>query len=77
MTAQIFIPTAELAIPTGISIYETNEEIEIQLLTAEMKIRKYSERFIKPSTLFYAFYLLTHYLVFLLKKKKIFFHLFF
>ena len=43
MTAQIFIPTAELAIPTGISIYETNEEIEIQLLTAEMKIRKYSE----------------------------------
>ena len=72
VTAQLFIPTAELAIPIGISIYEANEEIEIQLLTAEMKIRKYSEQFIKPSTLFKAFYVLTHYLVFLLKKKFFF-----
>ena len=34
MIAQIFIPTTELAIPTGTPTSETNAEIEAQPLTA-------------------------------------------
>ena len=41
--AQIFIPTTELAIPTGTPTNEVNAEIETQPLTAEMKIRKRSQ----------------------------------
>ena len=40
MTAQIFNPNPELVIPTGMSTNDANAEIETQLLTAEMKIRK-------------------------------------
>ena len=37
--AQIFNPTAELAIPTGTSTNEANAEIETQPLTAEIKTK--------------------------------------
>ena len=40
VTAQIFNPNPELVIPTGMSTNDANAEIETQLLTAEMKIRK-------------------------------------
>ena len=38
--AQIFSPTAKLAIPTGIPANEANTEIETQPLMAEIKTRK-------------------------------------
>ena len=37
MIAQIFIPTAELVIPTGIATNEANEEIETQPVIFETK----------------------------------------
>ena len=40
--AQIFNPLAELVIPTGIPSKEAKLEIEIDLVTAEAKIRKCS-----------------------------------
>ena len=40
MIAQIFIPTAELVIPTGIATNEANAEIETQAVTAQTKISK-------------------------------------
>ena len=40
MIAWIFNPYAEVVIPTGAPINEANAEIEIQPLTAEMKIKK-------------------------------------
>ena len=43
VNAQIFNPTAELAIPTGTPTNEANAAIETQQLTAEMKIRKCSK----------------------------------
>ena len=42
-TAQIFNPTAELVIPIGVLTNEANAGIEIQPLTAEMKIRRSSK----------------------------------
>ena len=42
MIAQIFIPTAELAIPTGIPTNEANAETETQPVTVEAKISKCS-----------------------------------
>ena len=36
--AQIFNPTVELVIPTGTETNEVNAEIEIQVVTAEVKI---------------------------------------
>ena len=42
MIAQIFIPTAELIIPTGIATYEANAEIEPQQVTVKAKISKCS-----------------------------------
>ena len=42
MIAQILIPTAELAIPTGTTASEANAEIKTQPLTAKMKTRKCS-----------------------------------
>ena len=42
---QIFVPIAELAIPTGIATIEANVEIEIHGLAAEIKTRKYSKYF--------------------------------
>ena len=41
--AQVFNLTAELVMPTGTPTNEANSEIEIQPLTAEMKIRKFSK----------------------------------
>ena len=38
--ALIFIPTAELAIPTGTQTKKENAEIEIQPVTVEAKISK-------------------------------------
>ena len=38
--AQIFIPTAELAIPTGTQTNEANPEIQTQLVIVEAKISK-------------------------------------
>ena len=38
MIAQIFIPTAELAIPIQTQAHEKNSEIETQLITVETKI---------------------------------------
>ena len=40
--AQIFNPIAELVIPIGIPNKEAKTEIEINSVTAETKIRKYS-----------------------------------
>ena len=40
--AQIYIPTAELSISTGIATNEANTEIEAQPVTAETKISKCS-----------------------------------
>ena len=40
MIAQIFIPTAELVIPTGIATNEANAEIETQPVIFETKISK-------------------------------------
>ena len=40
--AQMFIPTSELVIPTGTQINEANEEIEMQPVTAEDRISKFS-----------------------------------
>ena len=45
MIAQIFIPTAEFAIPTGTLDNEAKADIQTQSLTAEMKIREYSKWF--------------------------------
>ena len=42
MVAQVFIPTAELVIPTGIATNEGNVDSETQLVTPETKIRKCS-----------------------------------
>ena len=42
MLAQIYIPTAELSISTGIATNEANTEIEAQPVTAETKISKCS-----------------------------------
>ena len=39
--AQIFNPTAELVIPTGIPINKANAEIETQPQTAEIKIKTF------------------------------------
>ena len=44
VTAQIFIPTVELAIPTGTTANEANAEIETQPLTAEIITRKFSSK---------------------------------
>ena len=38
MISQIFIPTAELVIPTGTQTNEANAEIETQPVTVETKI---------------------------------------
>ena len=42
MIAQIFIPTEEVVIPTGIAINEANAEIEAQPVTVQTKISKCS-----------------------------------
>ena len=42
---QIFVPIAELVIPTGIATIEANVETETHALTAEIKTRKYSKYF--------------------------------
>ena len=42
MIAQIFIPTAELAIPTETQTNEANAEIETQPVTIETKISRCS-----------------------------------
>ena len=41
VTIQIFYPTAELVIPTGIPLTEAKSEIETQLVKLEAKISKY------------------------------------
>ena len=38
---QIFYPTAELVIPTGIPLTEAKSKIETQLVKLEAKISKY------------------------------------
>ena len=40
--AQIFIPTADLVVPTGTQTNDVNTEIEIQPVTVEAKITKCS-----------------------------------
>ena len=40
MIAQIFIPAAELVIPTGTQTNEVNAEIETKPVTVEIKISK-------------------------------------
>ena len=45
VTAQIFNPTAELAVPTGTPTNEPNAEIKTQPLTEEAKTRKCSKKF--------------------------------
>ena len=41
MTAQIYIPIAELVIPTGIQTNEANAEVETQPVIAEDRISKF------------------------------------
>ena len=45
ITAQIFIPTAELAVVTGTETNEANVETETQSVIVEAKISKYSIQF--------------------------------
>ena len=45
MIAQIFISTGELVIPTGTQTSKVNAEIEIQSVTAEARISKFSTKF--------------------------------
>ena len=40
MISQIFIPIAELVIPTGIQTYEANPNTETQPISAEARINK-------------------------------------
>ena len=40
---QIFVPTAELAIPSGTPTNEANSDIETQPMIIEIKITKYSK----------------------------------
>ena len=42
VTPQIFVPTAELVIPTGTQTNEANAEIETQQIIVETKISKCS-----------------------------------
>ena len=60
-------------IPTGIQTTEAKAEIETQPVKVEAKIIKFSISFYKS---FCAFYLWTHYVLFLLKNNFLF-HLFF
>ena len=45
MIARVFIPTAELAIPTGTPINEANAEIEKEPLTEELNLRNLMQTF--------------------------------
>ena len=40
--AQIFVPTAELLIPTGLQTNEASAEIEMEPVTVEARISKFS-----------------------------------
>ena len=42
MIAQMFVPTAEVVIPTGTQSNEANAEIETQPATVEHRISKFS-----------------------------------
>ena len=46
MIAQVSNPTAELVIPIRMPINEANAQIETQPLTAEIKVRKCSNKII-------------------------------
>ena len=54
--SQKFIAIADLAIPTGKPINESNAENETQLLTAEMKIRKFLKKFEALHSFFFFFF---------------------
>ena len=64
MIAQIFIPTADFAIPTRTPTNEGNAEVETELLTDQMKI-KYLQSNLKLYSLFYAIHSLNHYVYFI------------
>ena len=73
MTIQIFIPTAELVIPTGTQTNKANAEIETKPVTFETKISKCSTLFtyntyMSPSI----FHSLNHYGLFHLKDNFLF-----
>ena len=59
--SQKFIAIADLAIPTGKPINESNAENETQLLTAEMKIRKFLKKFEALHSFFFFFFFLLFY----------------
>ena len=71
MIPQIFIPTAELVIPTGTQTNEVNAETKTQLVIVEAKINKHN----LISNYNFA-YLNIHHVSFLLKNNFLF-HLFF
>ena len=65
MTAQIFIPTTELVIPTGTQTNEANAEIETQPVTVKERISKFSTSLnhyvlfhLKDNSLFHQFFLI-------------------
>ena len=62
MTAQVFISTAELAIPTGTPTNEANTKIKTHPVTAETKTRKCSKYF-KTLHIFYVFDSSSHYFI--------------
>ena len=66
--SQKFIAIADLAIHTGKPINESNAENETQLLTAEMKIRKFLKKFkaLHSFFFFFFFYFFTFFYFFLL-----------
>ena len=73
-TAQIFNPTAELAIPKAIPIEEVKAEIEIHLVIVEAKIKsvQYNLELYKP---FCTVYSSIHF-VFFLQENNFLFHLY-
>ena len=60
---QIFISTAELALPTGTQTNETNTELKTQTVSVEAKISKCYTQF-EYLYVFYVFHLLNHYVYF-------------
>ena len=72
---QIFNPIAKIVIPIGIATKEAKAKMETHLVTAEIKISKYSIQF-KLYKLFYASYSLIHFDLFL-QLNNLLFHLYF
>ena len=72
VTEQIFIPTAELVMPTGIATNEANAEIKTQPVTVDAKISKSVQHNLSNYMSSYIFNSLNHYILFLLNDNFLF-----